>query len=51
MEVGVHLEATFFGLTFNVDTVISTLISALIVVGFAVYLRTKSTPVCRAVSS
>ncbi|MBA3573609.1 MAG: F0F1 ATP synthase subunit A [Pseudonocardiales bacterium] len=44
VEVGVHLEATFFGLTFNVDTVISTLISALIVVGFAVYLRTKSTP-------
>jgi F-type H+-transporting ATPase subunit a len=43
VEVGVHPEATFFGLTFNVDTVISTLISAAIVVGFAFYLTAKST--------
>jgi F-type H+-transporting ATPase subunit a len=43
VEVGVHPEAVFFGLTFNVDTVISTLISAAIVVGFAFYLTAKST--------
>ncbi len=43
VEVGVHPEATFFGLTFNVDTVISTLISAAIVVGFAFYLTAKAT--------
>lgn len=43
VEVGVHPEATFLGLTFNVDTVISTLIAAAIVVGFAFYLTAKAT--------
>lgn len=43
VQVGVHPEVTFFGLTFNVDTVISSLISGAVVVGFAVYLRTKAT--------
>jgi len=43
IEVGVHPEATFFGLTFNVDTVISTLVAAAIVVGFSLYLRAKTT--------
>jgi F-type H+-transporting ATPase subunit a len=43
VEVGVHPQAQLFGLTFNVDTVISTLISAVIVVGFAFYLTAKST--------
>ncbi len=43
VQVGVHPEATIFGLTFNVDTVISTLISAAIVVGFAFYLKARST--------
>ncbi|HEU0087821.1 MAG TPA: F0F1 ATP synthase subunit A [Pseudonocardiaceae bacterium] len=43
VQVGVHPEVSFFGLAFNVDTVISTLISAAIVAGFAFYLKAKST--------
>ncbi|HYZ07443.1 MAG TPA: F0F1 ATP synthase subunit A [Pseudonocardiaceae bacterium] len=43
IEVGVHPEATLFGLTFNVDTVISTLVAAAIVLGFSLYLRAKTT--------
>jgi len=42
VQVGVHPEVTFFGLTFNVDTVISTLISAAVVLGFAIYLKRRS---------
>ncbi|MGH3930647.1 MAG: hypothetical protein ACRDTF_11795, partial [Pseudonocardiaceae bacterium] len=42
ISVGQHLQWSVFGLTINVDTVISTLLSAGIVLGFALYLRTKS---------
>ncbi|MGH3914496.1 MAG: F0F1 ATP synthase subunit A [Pseudonocardiaceae bacterium] len=43
ISVGQHLQWSVFGLTVNVDTVISTLLSAIIVLGFALYLRAKST--------
>ncbi len=43
VEVGVHPQVQLLGLTVNVDTVISTLISAAFVVGFAFYLKVKST--------
>ncbi|MGH3785956.1 MAG: F0F1 ATP synthase subunit A [Pseudonocardiaceae bacterium] len=43
VEVGVHPQVQLLGLTFNVDTIISTLISAAIVVGFAFYLTARST--------
>lgn len=42
ISVGQHLQWSVLGLTFNVDTVISTLLSAGIVLGFALYLRAKS---------
>ncbi|MQA12861.1 MAG: F0F1 ATP synthase subunit A [Pseudonocardiaceae bacterium] len=43
IQVGQHPQVTFLGLTLNVDTMISTVIAALIVLGFAVYLRIKAT--------
>jgi F-type H+-transporting ATPase subunit a len=43
IEVGVHPEVTLLGFTFNVDTMISTLIAAGIVLGFSFYLRAKAT--------
>lgn len=43
VQVGVHPEVSFLGLTLNVDTVISTLIAAAIVVGLAWYLKSKAT--------
>lgn len=43
IEVGVHPEVTLLGLTFNVDTMISTVISAGIVLAFCLYLRAKTT--------
>jgi F-type H+-transporting ATPase subunit a len=42
LSVGQHLQWSVLGLTINVDTVISTLLSAGIVLGFALYLRAKS---------
>lgn len=42
ISVGQHLQWSVFGLTINVDTVISTLLSAGIVLGFALYLRATS---------
>lgn len=42
ISVGQHLQRTVLGLTFNVDTVISTLISAAIVLAFAFYVRHKA---------
>ena len=43
VEVAVHPQWHFLGLTFNADTIISTLIAALIVGGFAVYLAVRAT--------
>ncbi len=43
ITVGEHIETQFLGLTLNVDTIISTLIAAAIVGGFAFYLRVKAT--------
>lgn len=42
ISVGQHLQVSVLGLTFNVDTIISTLISAGIVLGFAAYLRSSA---------
>lgn len=42
ISVGQHLQWPVFGFTINVDTVVSTLLSAGIVLGFALYLRAKS---------
>jgi F-type H+-transporting ATPase subunit a len=43
IEVGTHPNATIFGLTINVDTVISTLIAGAIVVGLGLWVRAKVT--------
>lgn len=43
IEVGVHPEVSLFGLTLNIDTVISTVIAAAIVLGLGFYLRAKAT--------
>ncbi|MGH3837207.1 MAG: F0F1 ATP synthase subunit A, partial [Pseudonocardiaceae bacterium] len=43
MQVGEHLEWHLFGLTINADTVISTVVAAVIVVGFGLYLAAKAT--------
>jgi F-type H+-transporting ATPase subunit a len=43
IPVGEHTEAELFGMTFNVDTIYATLISAAIVLGLAFYLRAKIT--------
>lgn len=45
VQVGEHTEWHLFGLTINADTVISTVISAVIVVGFGLYLAAKATSV------
>jgi F-type H+-transporting ATPase subunit a len=42
VEVGVHPQVHLFGLTFNVDTLLSTGIAALIVLGFGLYLAVKA---------
>ncbi|MGH8607292.1 MAG: F0F1 ATP synthase subunit A [Gammaproteobacteria bacterium] len=42
ISVGQHLQWSVFGLTVNVDTLISTLLSAAIVLGFAWHLRAKA---------
>lgn len=43
VEVGVHKQWHVLGLTVNVDTVISSLIAALILLGIGVYLAVKAT--------
>ena len=43
IEVGEHHTATWFGLTVNTDTVLSTGIAALIVIALAFYLKSKVT--------
>ncbi|HEY2765197.1 MAG TPA: F0F1 ATP synthase subunit A [Pseudonocardiaceae bacterium] len=41
ISVGQHLQASVFGFTINVDTVISTVLAAGIVLGFGLYLRAR----------
>ncbi|MCW2652658.1 MAG: synthase subunit [Mycobacterium sp.] len=43
IEVGQHDTAKWFGMTVNVDTVLSTAITAVIVIGLAFFLRAKVT--------
>ena len=43
IEVGHHETANWFGLTVNIDTVISSAIAAVIVIGLAFFLRAKVT--------
>jgi len=43
IEVGVHHEWHIAGLTFNADTIISTVVAAAIIVGFALYLARRAT--------
>src|SRR6476646_9172811 len=43
LEVGHHIEQNWFGLTVNLDTVISTAIAGAIVIGLAFFLRAKVT--------
>jgi F-type H+-transporting ATPase subunit a len=43
IEVGEHTTATWFGLTVNTDTVLSTAIAGIIVIALAFYLRAKIT--------
>jgi F-type H+-transporting ATPase subunit a len=43
VEVGVHKEWHLLGLTFNADTLISTALAAVVVLGFGVYLARKAT--------
>lgn len=43
VEVGVHKKLDFLGLSFNLDTLISTAIAAVIVAGFGVYLARRAT--------
>jgi F-type H+-transporting ATPase subunit a len=43
IEVGEHHQATWLGLTVNTDTVLSTAIAAVIVIGLAFFLRSRVT--------
>lgn len=43
IHVGEHPTAEFLGMTFNVDTVVASLVAAVIVLGLAFYLRAKIT--------
>src|SRR5918998_2989338 len=43
VQVGEHLQWQVLGLTINVDTVISTVIAAVIVIGFGLYLAAQAT--------
>lgn len=43
IEIGVHPTVTFLGLTFNVDTIISTVVAGIIVLGLGFWLRSKVT--------
>ncbi|GAA1481877.1 F0F1 ATP synthase subunit A [Gordonia sinesedis] len=43
IEVGHHIEVKWFGLTFNLDTIISTALAAVIVIALAFFVRYKMT--------
>jgi F-type H+-transporting ATPase subunit a len=43
IEVGHHTQATFLGLTLNIDTILGTLFAAAIVIGLGFYVRAKIT--------
>ncbi|MFJ4649851.1 F0F1 ATP synthase subunit A [Nocardia sp. NPDC088792] len=43
IQVGDHATAQLWGLTFNIDTIVSTSVAALIVLGLAFYLRIRLT--------
>jgi F-type H+-transporting ATPase subunit a len=43
IEIGVHPTVTFLGLTFNVDTIASTVVAGLIVILLGLWLRSKVT--------
>lgn len=43
IEVGHHEEARWLGMTFNIDTIVSTGVAALIVLGLAFFVRAKMT--------
>ncbi|MGF2945739.1 F0F1 ATP synthase subunit A, partial [Mycobacterium sp. Lab-001] len=43
IEVGEHTHATWLGMTVNTDTILSTAIAAVIVLGLAFFLRAKIT--------
>ena len=43
IEVGHHIQQKWFGMTVNVDTVMATAITAVIVIGLAFFLRAKVT--------
>ncbi|MGB8391522.1 MAG: F0F1 ATP synthase subunit A, partial [Mycobacterium sp.] len=43
IEVGEHHTATWLGMTVNTDTILSTAIAAVIVLGLAFFLRAKIT--------
>lgn len=43
IKVGDHATAHFLGMTFNIDTIVSTSVAALIVIGLAIFLRAKIT--------
>ncbi|MGH3521775.1 MAG: F0F1 ATP synthase subunit A, partial [Mycobacterium sp.] len=43
IEVGDHTTATWFGMTVNTDTILSSAIAAVIVIALAFFLRAKVT--------
>src|SRR5262245_8840629 len=43
IEIGEHITWTVFGLTFNVDTILSTVVAGAIVVGLGLYVRKRIT--------
>ena len=43
IEIGVHPTATLFGLTFNLDTILSTVVAGAIVIGLGLLLRSRVT--------
>jgi F-type H+-transporting ATPase subunit a len=43
IEIGVHPTVTFLGLTFNVDTIVSTVVAGIVVIGLGLLLRSQIT--------
>lgn len=43
IEIGVHPTSTFFGLTFNLDTMLATVIAGVVVVGLGLFVRARVT--------
>lgn len=43
IEIGVHPTATFLGLTFNLDTMLATVIAGVVVVGLGLFVRSRVT--------